>query len=526
MSEVMIPPWVKPESPETLLWIDDATQAFPPAFGRGTTQRGIWADPRWGLRRRYRGLRSDERAAILNALNERRGQFNVLRVTPHTPLRGSMPTGELLANNTFADGTTGWTAASSITLTAADRVLRASRNAFGATGLFAAQRSSNVTVAQYAPYVARYFFRVGRGSYPSGWSIFDSVSSGRISAVQTTAGMISGAVVPLGTTLNPGLLDEGGTGFLAGDYIEIYLASLSRGALVDGGPNLLVQSDAFNTTWAVTRATITANAAAGPDGTSAADSLNEDGTATSSHYVQQSGVTVSSAALDYAFGCFVRPVNRDWVGLQLEHAADTTQCYFNVTTGAVGSASAGTGWSNARGVIASAGNGWYWCSLVARKSGAQTSLTARIYAAEGDNDVTFSGGSQESLRLWRATLAQSAVPTRPVQTTTTSTTGTEQSGSGLYTKGWPASTNGLLLAGDWFEINGELKQMTAPVNSDAAGLAYMQFRPALAGSPADNDPIIIHEPFGRFIYPQGTAELENLFGIYGDCEMNLEEVYV
>jgi hypothetical protein len=96
----------------------------------------------------------------------------------------------------------------------------------------------------------------------------------------------------------------------------------------------------------------------------------------------------------------------------------------------------------------------------------------------------------------------------------------------MYTKGWPVSTSGLLLSGDWFEINGELKQLTAPVNSDGLGLAYLQFRPGLAASPADSDPVIVYQPFGRFIYPGGTRELENLFGIYGDCEMNLEEVYV
>src|SRR3989304_2174672 len=105
--DVMIPPWVRPESPETIRWIDDATQAFAPAFGRGMTQRGIWADPRWGLRRRYRGLRTDEKAAILNALNETRGQLNILRVTPHTPIRGSFATSELLTNNTSASGPTG-----------------------------------------------------------------------------------------------------------------------------------------------------------------------------------------------------------------------------------------------------------------------------------------------------------------------------------------------------------------------------------------------------------------------------------
>jgi hypothetical protein len=115
---------------------------------------------------------------------------------------------------------------------------------------------------------------------------------------------------------------------------------------------------------------------------------------------------------------------------------------------------------------------------------------------------------------------------RLAQTTSSAlTSGTAQTGGSLYVKGLPASTNGLLEVNDWVEVANQLKQVTARLNSDAAGLGYLQFRPALGDSPADNDPVIINQPFGRFIYSGQQKELENMFGVYGDVEMNLEEVY-
>ena len=86
------------------------------------------------------------------------------------------------------------------------------------------------------------------------------------------------------------------------------------------------------------------------------------------------------------------------------------------------------------------------------------------------------------------------------------------------------SANGLLLADDFFEIGGELKQCTAPLNSDASGLGYLQFRPLLAGAPADNDPVFINQPMGRFKL-MNSYEYDNEFGLYMDATVELTEVY-
>jgi hypothetical protein len=140
--------------------------------------------------------------------------------------------------------------------------------------------------------------------------------------------------------------------------------------------------------------------------------------------------------------------------------------------------------------------------------------------------AAYTGNGTSSIAAWRCGMAVSSVPTRGAQTTSNAiASGTPQTGGALYLKGLPVSTNGLLEIGDWIEIAGQLKQATARLNSDAAGLGYLQFRPALGDSPADNDPVIINQPFGRFIYSGQQKELQNMFGLYGDIEMDLEEVY-
>jgi hypothetical protein len=520
--DVMIPPWVRPESPETIRWIDDATMAFPGAFGRGMTQRGIWADPRWGLRRRYRGLRTDEKAAILNALSETRGQLNILRVTPHTPLRGSFPVTELLTNNTFANSTTGWTAYNSA-MVVQDRVMRATYA--GHTSLEWGFQRSGVTVSQYAAYVVRGAFSTGRVS-AANFRAQISDTGGLVSEPAiTSAGIATSSIVVSTTSAAIVAYQDGAAGEMSGNYIDVPYVTMARCALADAGVNMLLQSDDMTTTWTNFRSTDSSNTATAPDGSAGGDSIIEDATASNTHGVSQS-VTVGAAAADFAFAVALKANTRTWARLTMTEATGSTiaGAYFDLSNGIVGTVATGAQWANGRAFIVSLGNGWVYCSLVARKTNAATSITCGIRLATADNGETYSGDGTSSIFAWRATFSTSGVSSRLVQTAAVAEPGS-LSGSSMPLKGLPVSTAGLLEIGDWFEISGELKQCTARLNSDAAGMGVVQFRPALAASPADNEPVIIHEPFGRFIYPQGTREFENLFGVYGDCEMNLEEIY-
>ncbi len=81
--------------------------------------------------------------------------------------------------------------------------------------------------------------------------------------------------------------------------------------------------------------------------------------------------------------------------------------------------------------------------------------------------------------------------------------GAGQTGSTLDTKGWRASGTGLLLPGDYFQIGNtgtaiQLKQVTEQVDSDAGGLATINFKTPLHASPAADDTIIFDNPVGVF----------------------------
>jgi hypothetical protein len=525
MAEAIIPPWVRPESPETIRMIDDATIAFPPAFGRGMTQRGIWADPRWGLRRRYRGLRSDEQAAILNALNNTRGQLNILRVTPHKPIRGSFATSELLTNNTFASGTTGWTATGGV-MTVSDRTARLTMSAFSFPNL-----SQSISLVQYAPYVLRSFISDGIGT--AGLTIGPGIGDGTAVVTpnySTTRGMRVVATVARSASADlmyAAVLAES-TNISVGVYYSVSYTSLARCALADNGVNLALWSnDHTKATWTVSGTTVTYGSVA-YDGTSTASQLVET-VANSQHYIIPTTLPlVLPAASIYRQACayFKRGSGtRNVVLLADDSSGNGGAVVVNLGTGATSIINIGTG-TNTRAITIDMTGGWFYVSVVSQLTAASTSARVIYYLTNTTTTAaTYVGDGTSSILATRVTINGSALPMRTAFTNATAALGSQPVVGAMYTKGWPASTNGLLLAGDWFEINGELKQLTAPVNSDAAGLAYMQFGPCLGSSPADNDPVIVQEPFGRFIYPQGTREFENLFGIYGDCEMNLEEVY-
>lgn len=444
-----------------------------------------------------------ERATIRSFLASLRGRQNraYLWDPSYQGPRGSFSAPELLSNNTFANGTTGWSVANG-TLTVADRVGRVTAASAGEVDLF-----QSVALTQYAPHALRSMILDGAQS--AGLSIGPSINSGGVASVdyQTARGLRTAVLVaPSASAANQfALVINALTGFTAGTYVEVPWCSLSRCALVDNGANLLLRSDELNTGWTLGDVTIGANATAAPDGTATGDEIEET-TANAAHFITQ-GFSVGSAAADYAFACALKSNGRQWGYIRISEGISGTQLYqtFDLTNGQLGSTSfVGANWSNLRVFISPRGAGWYYCCIVGRKTNAATGLTAWIGPSSGDNVNSYAGTAGLGIRAWRATLAQSSVPTRLVQTTTTASAGTSQTGSALYVKGLPASASGLLLPDDRFEVitsrGSELKIVTASLDSDAAGLGYLQFSPPLRGIPADNAPIIVNTPMARAIF--------------------------
>ena len=68
----------------------------------------------------------------------------------------------------------------------------------------------------------------------------------------------------------------------------------------------------------------------------------------------------------------------------------------------------------------------------------------------------------------------------------------------LATAGWKASTNGVLLAGDRFQVGYRLYMVCDTVNSDASGNATITVWPSLRETPPDGTSLVLTKPAGLF----------------------------
>lgn len=467
-------------------------------------------------------LRGQDRARLMGILGSLRGRSNRIWMPDFSVTRrGSFPVSELFTNNDFSSGTTGWTADTS-TLSASDRVLRVTNTKASGANLFGVRQAVS-GLTQYAPYVLRSFISSLSRSGMSNGTSWDTPNY-----AADRAGLVVHPAKALATTSGnayPGVFDSDGTVSLAGDYAELSYTSFARCGLVDNGPNALTHSDQFdNAAWTKTNATVTANFATAPDGTPSGDALIENSSA-GVHHARQI-VTVGAAALDYTFVCAMRAATRTWGYLELDENTGSTAAiaYFNLSTGAVGTVAGGANWSNVRAATpVPLGSGWYLCAVTARKTNAATSLNAVVGMASADNMQSYTGDGASEIYIWRATLAQSSVPVRLTQTTTTATTGTSQTGSSLYLKGLPASTAGLLLAGDPVQVGNQLNFAAGPLNSDAAGKGLLPCILPWRVSPADNDPVFIHQPMTKMVLASEDISWDTGPGQFSSFQIELVE---
>ena len=158
----------------------------------------------------------------------------------------------------------------------------------------------------------------------------------------------------------------------------------------------ITQSENLDLVWAPTRATITANSVVAPDGSLTADTINEDGTAASNHFILRAFIAEDNT--DYTFSGHFLPGLRDWVELViLSQDGEVNGQFFNVTTGAEGTS---FGADFIDGGIKTSTNGWYRPWVRANSGAAGTSEVILIGIADADFGITFNGLSQASFYGW------------------------------------------------------------------------------------------------------------------------------
>lgn len=177
----------------------------------------------------------------------------------------------------------------------------------------------------------------------------------------------------------------------------------SSGLIVNAPMNLLTFSEQFdNAAWTKTRSSITANTTAAPDGTTTADKLVEDTTASSTHFTRQ---TYTGSLITLTFSVYAKASERTKVNLQISNIFnDAVAATFDLSTGTVSAAtSSNIDYTNPSAAILSVGNGWYRCSITATKGNVNTTNGCSVDLNNGSTTI-YTGDGTSGAFIWGAQL--------------------------------------------------------------------------------------------------------------------------
>ncbi len=184
--------------------------------------------------------------------------------------------------------------------------------------------------------------------------------------------------------------------------------------------NLQIQSETFNNiAWNKTRSVINADATTAPDGNTSADRLIDDEvTGINTVHVNDNVIVATSTV--YTVSIFMKADQLSFGYIQLVNFTTpvTSEVYFNLSTGAVGTTDAGF---DSVGII-DVGNGWYRCWGSFTTDGADTTGAIQYGVADGDNDAVVDRDGTSSIFIWGVQIELGTPLTSYIPTTTASVT--------------------------------------------------------------------------------------------------------
>lgn len=201
--------------------------------------------------------------------------------------------------------------------------------------------------------------------------------------------------------------------------------------------NVLLRSEEFdNASWTKTRSSITANATTSPAGTTTADKLVEDTTATNTHLTVQN-VTTTAAA--WTVSVYAKAAERSWIRLILFDGSLSYAAFFNLAAGTVGTTT-----NSPTTSITSVGNSWYRCVVTATTAAGAGNVAVRM--ATADNTDTYTGDGTSGVHLWGIQAEAGAFATSYIPTTSAAVTRTADSVSmtGDAFAQWYSQTGGTI----------------------------------------------------------------------------------
>jgi len=178
--------------------------------------------------------------------------------------------------------------------------------------------------------------------------------------------------------------------------------------------NLLIYTDSFdNVNWGKGSVSITANSTTAPDGTIVADTIVENTTPSSYHFINQS-FNKTATANTYTYSIYAKDAGRSGLGLRIDNNSGSGAVVtYNVATGAtiLGAGTYGS-FTSASSNILSVGNGWYRISLTATTDASTTVAFVQNYLHSIPAGTTvYTGDGISGIYIWGAQLEQNSTTT-------------------------------------------------------------------------------------------------------------------
>jgi hypothetical protein len=184
-----------------------------------------------------------------------------------------------------------------------------------------------------------------------------------------------------------------GTGDLTFSRASSATRVASNGLIEKVRTNLILYSEQFNdASWASNlNASVSANAAVAPNGTTTADKIVED-TSTSQHFIGQSPTSINSVG--HTISVYAKAAERSFLFF-FEDSAGGRNAYFDLSNGTIGNVG-----GSATASITSVGNGWYRCSVTYTASG--TLVRMRVAPATANGTNSYTGDGTSGIFVWGA----------------------------------------------------------------------------------------------------------------------------
>lgn len=159
--------------------------------------------------------------------------------------------------------------------------------------------------------------------------------------------------------------------------------------------NLILQSESLTTTWTATNLTVTGSARANPSNGTVNMFKGLETVTNGQHYITQAFTFTASS---YTFGIFVAGgLGRDNQYLRINDGTSDHACFFNTTTGTVGTASGG-----AVGAMYAQSDGSYLLTITATCAAGSGGVF--VQSASDSSTVSYAGDVTKGFYAWGASL--------------------------------------------------------------------------------------------------------------------------